>query len=178
MTINQTENDDTNYVGQKIVYYHISRYKDGVTDASAFDVVLPTDITPGLTYDGNEHAASAQLKEEYVSTLEAEAACGKLTIYYQKKISEDGTYSERTTAIPVDAGNYKVTLDVSGGQNFSACSELEIGNFEIKKVALDSTDVTIDDINLGNYDGNAKNIQPVLRYKGMQLTLNKDFTYS
>lgn len=130
LTISAVNSFNCNYFSSRISNHVISQYKYGLTDIDAFDFTLPKNPDDSsVIYDGNPHAASASLKSIYSATLAQGIACGSLTLYYQKKV--DGSFGERTTEAPVDAGTYRVTLDISGGQNFAQAYELECGTFDI-----------------------------------------------
>lgn len=159
-TLTITATGPGNYSGVKVInnVFEIKKYKDGSggTDNAAFDYTLPS----GVIYDMATHAASFNLKDVYAGhEADQDTACGDLTIYYAKKQSE-GVYDTPTTTVPVNAGTYKVYLQVQGGRNFLATTGngLDFGDFVIaqKNIADDNVSFDGSDVDLGLYDSTAK----------------------
>jgi hypothetical protein len=71
-----------------------------------------------IPYDRKEHAVSVTMKTDY-------DGMGKITVKYNG-----------LEEVPVNAGEYTVTVDIAGGTNFNAVTELELGKFTITKVTL------------------------------------------
>lgn len=118
------------------------------------------------------------LKSIYAGhTLEPQQACGDITLYYAKQ-KEDGSYDDPSIEAPVNAGNYQVTFDVAGGQNFASASNIYCGSFTINKKQIDDNDVLLGAIDLGSYDASTKAPLPVLTYNNMNLQEGIDFNYS
>jgi hypothetical protein len=87
------------------------------------------DYTPpgNVPYDGSQHGIAAPtLKSPYTDA-------GTLKVYYT---SADGTSYPKSENAPVNAGDYKVTADVTGSGNFNDITGLELGDFAIGKIAL------------------------------------------
>jgi hypothetical protein len=87
--------------------------------ADDLDYILPQTVT----YDGNSHAVTVGAKN---------ADMGTITVYYTG--SGSTTYN-RSTAAPVDAGTYRVTVDVAAAEIYQAAYDIELGTLTIAKAA-------------------------------------------
>jgi predicted outer membrane repeat protein len=76
------------------------------------------------TYDGQPHPVS-------VTGTATPAEMGAITVKYTK----GGVTS---TTAPVNAGIYKVSVDIGGGSKYSGVTGLELGNFTILKADIDA----------------------------------------
>ena len=104
-----------------------------------FDITLPE----SKIYDGTKRAASVSLKQNYTN-------CGEIIVYYE---AEGGS---KTTEVPVLPGNYKVTFDVAGGQNFNSAQGLEAGSFTIGRKTAQREDFVFTAPENLVYSGTAK----------------------
>lgn len=83
-----------------------------VPEVGDFTLKAPKD----LIYDGNA-------KEEEVTLNKPYTGVGEITVKY---------FNEKGEAVePIDAGTYTVKIDVTGGNNFEAASDLNVGTFTI-----------------------------------------------
>ena len=80
--------------------------------AGDFDFTRPAD----LTYDGNPKTAQVALKSKYTG-------CGDITVKYY---DESGNQIEA-----VNAGTYKVKIDIAEGENFASVKDLYVGTFTV-----------------------------------------------
>ena len=97
-----------NYTGKASTTWEITKI-----DPSRENFTCDTDFTKQLTYDGNPKAV----------TVEANGiidGMGGITVKYNG-----------SETVPVDAGSYKVTIDVAPGINFNAATGIEIGTLTI-----------------------------------------------
>ena len=80
--------------------------------AGDFDFTRPAD----LTYDGNPKTAQVALNSKYTG-------CGDITVKYY---DESGNQIEA-----VNAGTYKVKIDIAEGENFASVKDLYVGAFTV-----------------------------------------------
>ena len=107
--------------------------------AGDFDFTRPAD----LTYDGNPKTAQVALDSKYTG-------CGDITVKYY---DESGNQIEA-----VNAGTYKVKIDIAEGENFASVNDLEIGTFTVAAKELEES--MIEAIDAQTYTGNT--ITPVV----------------
>ena len=124
---NQTSNTDY------YTYYDLTVSKRKAV-ADDFDFTRPAD----LVYDGNAKTAQVALKSQYTG-------CGDITVKYY---DESGNQNEA-----VNAGRYKVKIDIAEGENFASVNDLEIGTFTVAAKGL--AEDMIEDIPAQTYTGNA-----------------------
>lgn len=86
--------------------------------AGDFDFTRPAD----LTYDGNPKTAQVALKSKYTG-------CGDITVKYY---DESGNQIEA-----VNAGTYKVKIDIAEGENFASVKDLYVGTFTVDAKQLE-----------------------------------------
>ena len=108
-----------------------------------FDIPL---LGSGYDYTGNPWPVLAP-------TLESpRTGAGEVTVYYEG--TSGTTYGKSLTA-PTDAGSYKVTFNVEGGQNFDAATELNIGTLKINPKDVSSLTAVAPDqntvLNVGSF---------------------------
>ena len=101
-TLNPGYKWDDDSIGDKTITWNIGKKAPTVTD---FNFVAPTD----LIYDGTDKTASVTLKSPLTKS-------GAITVKYEKS----GTAVTETK----DVGTYTVKIDVAGGDNFNADSNL------------------------------------------------------
>ena len=101
--------------------------------AGDFDFTRPAD----LTYDGNPKTAQVALDSKYTG-------CGDITVKYY---DESGNQIEA-----VNAGTYKVKIDIAEGENFASVKDLYVGTFTVDAKQLEEG--MIADIDAQTYTGN------------------------
>ena len=122
--------------------------------AGDFDFTRPAD----LTYDGNPKTAQVALDSKYTG-------CGDITVKYY---DESGNQIEA-----VNAGTYKVKIDIAEGENFASVNDLEIGTFTV--AAKELKESMIETIDAQTYTGNT--ITPVVTVTGGGRTLVEGTDY-
>lgn len=101
--------------------------------AEDFTFMPPAD----LVYDGNAKNAQVALKSKYTG-------CGDITVKYY---DESGNQIEA-----VNAGTYKVKIDIAEGENFASVKDLYVGTFTVDAKQLEEG--MIADIDAQTYTGN------------------------
>ena len=98
-----------------------------------YKIALPVDST----YDGKPREASVWTR----------TGVGKVTVWYND-----------STALPVCAGTYNVTVEIASSENFSAVKRMNIGSFTINKrvISLDTTTLKIEDKTCNGRDDDAR----------------------
>ena len=109
------------------------------------DFNIPS-LSSSYDYTGNPWSVLAP-------TLESpKTKAGEVTVYYEG--TSGTTYAPSTTA-PTDVGSYKVTFNVTGGQNFNAASGLNIGTLKINPKDVSSLTAVAPDqntvLNVGSF---------------------------
>ena len=122
--------------------------------AGDFTFMPPAD----LVYDGSAKTAQVALDSKYTG-------CGDITVKYY---DESGNQTEA-----VNAGTYKVKVDIAEGENFASVSELEIGTFTI--VAKELAEGMIANIPAQTYTGSE--IRPEVTVTDGSRTLIKGTDY-
>ena len=89
------------------------------------DIKMPS--AEGLIYDGTQKVAEVEAAENVIGL-------GNITIKYYPVIN--GVEGEGTTTAPINAGEYKVKVDISAGTNYTGIENLEVGTFTIAKRAI------------------------------------------
>ena len=99
-----------------------------------YKIALPVDSA----YDGKPREASVWTR----------TGVGKVTVWYND-----------STALPVCAGTYNVTVEIASSENFSAVKRMNIGSFTINKrvISLDTTTLKIEDKTCNGRDDDARN---------------------
>lgn len=113
-------------------YYNLTVTKRTAV-AGDFDFTRPAD----LTYDGNPKTAQVALDSKYTG-------CGDITVKYY---DESGNQIEA-----VNAGTYKVKIDIAEGENFASVKDLYVGTFTVDAKQLEEG--MIADIDAQTYTGN------------------------
>lgn len=108
ITVTASETDD--YKEATASYNLIVNKRTAV--AGDFDFTRPAD----LTYDGNPKTAQVALNSKYTG-------CGDITVKYY---DESGNQIEA-----VNAGTYKVKIDIAEGENFASVKDLYVGTFTV-----------------------------------------------
>lgn len=98
-----------------------------------YKIALPVDSA----YDGKPREASVWTR----------TGVGKVTVWYND-----------STALPVCAGTYNVTVEIASSENFSAVKRMNIGSFTINKrvISLDTTTLKIEDKTCNGRDDDAR----------------------
>ena len=98
-----------------------------------YKIALPVDST----YDGKPRKASVW----------ARTGVGEVTVWYND-----------STALPVRAGTYNVTVEIASSENFSAVQRMNIGSFTINQrtISLDTTALKIEDKTCNGRDDDAR----------------------
>lgn len=98
-----------------------------------YKIALPVDST----YDGKPRKASVW----------ARTGVGEVTVWYND-----------STALPVRAGTYNVTVEIASSENFSAVKRMNIGSFTINKrtISLDTTALKVVDKTCNGRDDDAR----------------------
>lgn len=98
-----------------------------------YKIALPVDST----YDGKPRKASVW----------ARTGVGEVTVWYND-----------STALPVRAGTYNVTVEIGSSENFSAVQRMNIGSFTINQrtISLDTTALKIEDKTCNGRDDDAR----------------------
>lgn len=98
-----------------------------------YKIALPVDST----YDGKPREASVWTR----------TGVGEVTVWYND-----------STALPVRAGTYNVTVEIASSDNFSAVERMNIGSFTINKrtISLDTTALKIEDKTCNGRDDDAR----------------------
>lgn len=98
-----------------------------------YKIALPVDST----YDGKPRKASVW----------ARTGVGEVTVWYND-----------STALPVRAGTYNVTVEIASSENFSAVKRMNIGSFTINKrtISLDTTALKVADKTCNGRDDDAR----------------------
>ena len=98
-----------------------------------YKIALPVDSA----YDGKPREASVWPR----------TGVGKVTVWYND-----------STALPVCAGTYNVTVEIASSENFSAVKRMNIGSFTINKrvISLDTTTLKIEDKTCNGRDDDAR----------------------
>ena len=98
-----------------------------------YKIALPVDSA----YDGKAREASVWTR----------TGVGKVTVWYND-----------STALPVCAGTYNVTVEIASSENFSAVKRMNIGSFTINKrvISLDTTTLKIEDKTCNGRDDDAR----------------------
>lgn len=98
-----------------------------------YKIALPVDST----YDGKPRKASVW----------ARTGVGEVTVWYND-----------STALPVRAGTYNVTVEIASNENFSAVQRMNIGSFTINQrtISLDTTALKIEDKTCNGRDDDAR----------------------
>ena len=135
ITATASETDD--YKEATASYNLIVNKRTAVADDFTF--MPPAD----LVYDGNAKNAQVALNSKYTG-------CGDITVKYY---DESGNQIEA-----VNAGTYKVKIDIAEGENFASVNDLEIGTFTVAAKELEES--MIEAIDAQTYTGNT--ITPVV----------------
>lgn len=98
-----------------------------------YKIALPVDST----YDGKSRGASVWTR----------TGVGEVTVWYND-----------STALPVCAGTYNVTVEIASSENFSAVKRMNIGSFTINKrtISLDTTALKVADKTCNGRDDDAR----------------------
>lgn len=98
-----------------------------------YKIALPVDST----YDGKPREASVWTR----------TGVGEVTVWYND-----------STALPVRAGTYNVTVEIASSENFSAVKRMNIGSFTINKrtIFLDTTALKVADKTCNGRDDDAR----------------------
>ena len=98
-----------------------------------YKIALPVDST----YDGKPRKASVWTR----------TGVGEVTVWYND-----------STALPVRAGTYNVTVEIGSSENFSAVQRMNIGSFTINQrtISLDTTALKIEDKTCNGRDDDAR----------------------
>ena len=98
-----------------------------------YKIALPVDSA----YDGKPREASVWTR----------TGVGEVTVWYND-----------STALPVCAGTYNVTVEIASSENFSAVKRMNIGSFTINKrvISLDTTTLKIEDKTCNGRDDDAR----------------------
>ena len=98
-----------------------------------YKIALPVDST----YDGKPREASVWTR----------TGVGEVTVWYND-----------STALPVRAGTYNVTVEIASSENFSAVQRMNIGSFTINQrtISLDTTALKIEDKTCNGRDDDAR----------------------
>lgn len=120
-----------NYTGKVEKTFQITPKTPG-KDAD-YKVALPVDST----YDGKPREASVWTR----------TGVGEVTVWYND-----------STALPVCAGTYSVTVGIASSDNFSAVERVNIGSFTINKrtISLNTTALKIEDKTCNGRDDDAR----------------------
>ena len=113
----------------------------------------PQDIDFDIPPLGSSHDYTGNPRSVLAPTLESpKTKAGEVTVYYEG--TSGTTYAASTTA-PTDVGSYKVTFNVTGGQNFNAATGLNIGTLTINPKDVSSLTAVAPDqntvLNVGSF---------------------------
>lgn len=151
--------ETSNYSGSIVRYFEIEKYNDYSDIADAFDFSIPGGDSAELTFDFEGHPVEVVLSDKYNGKeLGQDDACGDLEVKYQKE-NTSGGWDAASLDEPLNAGTYRVLLNVEGGTNFASLSNCCLGQFSILPQDLgDAFSVVIDvsRVDLGSYDGTPK----------------------
>ena len=114
---------------------------------------MPQDIDFDIPPLGSSCDYTGNPRSVLAPTLESpKTKAGEVTVYYEG--TSGTTYAPSTTA-PTDVGSYKVTFNVTGGQNFNAASGLNIGTLKINPKDVSSLTAVAPDqntvLNVGSF---------------------------
>ena len=103
-----------NYTGTATTTWEITKIDPELADFKVTPVFTAGKLT--LTYDGKARSVVVEKATDSISGM------GNITVKYND-----------STEAPVNAGSYKVTIDVSEGSNYNAVTGMEIGTLIIEK---------------------------------------------